>query len=92
MPDAAQPWRRRSAASSLDGTPVDSCRCTHTTNLSRSALWSGSKRSFDKAGDALGLFSRRVEKTVQEFKKFIESRTKETGAWRGEIDHGRRVR
>jgi uncharacterized membrane protein len=46
----------------------------------------------DKAGDALGVFSRRVEKTVQEFKRFIESRAKETGGWRGEVDHGRRVR
>ena len=46
----------------------------------------------DKAGDALGIFDRRVERTVQEFKKFIESRAQVTGAWRGEVDHGRRVR
>ena len=46
----------------------------------------------DKAGDALGIFSRRVETTVEEFKKFVEKRAKETGGWRGEVDHSRRVR
>ena len=42
----------------------------------------------EKAGDALGLFSSRVESSVQEFKRFIESRGQETGAWRGEVDDG----
>jgi uncharacterized membrane protein len=42
----------------------------------------------DKAGDAIGLFSSQVEHSVQEFKRFIESRGQETGAWRGEVEDG----
>jgi uncharacterized membrane protein len=44
--------------------------------------------TLEKAGDALGLFTSRVESSVQEFKRFIESRGQETGAWRGEVDDG----
>jgi len=39
----------------------------------------------ENVGDALGLFSGRVEKSVQQFKKYIESRGAEDGAWRGEV-------
>jgi uncharacterized membrane protein len=39
----------------------------------------------EKAGDALGLVKRRVKGDLERFKKFIESRDSETGAWRGEI-------
>jgi len=39
----------------------------------------------ENAGDALGVLSRRVQTTVEDFKKFIESRGVETGGWRGEV-------
>jgi uncharacterized membrane protein len=39
----------------------------------------------EKAGDALGVVSMRVEGDLKRFKEFIESRGRETGAWRGEI-------
>lgn len=39
----------------------------------------------EKAGDALGIVTRRVEGDLQRFKDFIESRGEETGAWRGEF-------
>jgi uncharacterized membrane protein len=39
----------------------------------------------EKAGDALGLVSRRVEGDLKRFKEFIESRGRETGAWRGTV-------
>lgn len=45
----------------------------------------------ENVGDALGLFTSRVEHSVNEFKRFIESRGSETGAWRGEVDGGERV-
>jgi Predicted integral membrane protein len=47
--------------------------------------------TIENMGDAMGIFSARVENTVQDFKKFIESRGRETGAWRGEVDKGRPV-
>lgn len=43
----------------------------------------------ETAGDALGLVSRRVDGDLQRFKEFIESRGRETGAWRGEAPQNR---
>jgi uncharacterized membrane protein len=45
----------------------------------------------ENVGDALGIFSARVEHSVRDFKEFIENRAQETGAWRGEVDGGERV-
>ena len=39
----------------------------------------------ENLGDALGVLSARVESTVKDFKKFIESRGAETGGWRGTV-------
>jgi uncharacterized membrane protein len=44
----------------------------------------------EKAGDALGVLTGRVEHSVRDFKKFIESRGAETGAWRGEVRGGQK--
>jgi hypothetical protein len=40
----------------------------------------------EAAGDALGLLERRVKGDLARFKDFIESRSSETGAWRGEVE------
>ena len=39
----------------------------------------------ETVGDALGFVSRRVTGDLERFKEFIESRGRETGAWRGEV-------
>mgnify|MGYP001358350932 FL=1 len=39
-------------------------------------------------GDMLGVLDRRVEGDLKRFKEFIESRGRETGAWRGEVERG----
>jgi uncharacterized membrane protein len=39
----------------------------------------------ENVGDALGVVSRRIEGDLERFKEFIESRGRETGAWRGEV-------
>ncbi len=39
----------------------------------------------EKAGDALGLLARRVTSDLENFKRLIESRGQESGAWRGEV-------
>ena len=45
-----------------------------------------------RMGDAMGFDDRQVRGDLERFKEFIESRGGETGAWRGEIESGRRVR
>ena len=39
----------------------------------------------EKAADALNVIDRRVQGDLERFKRFIESRGTETGAWRGEV-------
>jgi uncharacterized membrane protein len=39
----------------------------------------------ENVGDAIGVISRRVAGDLERFKEFVESRGRETGAWRGEI-------
>jgi ribosome-associated toxin RatA of RatAB toxin-antitoxin module len=48
--------------------------------------------AMENIGDALGLMDRRAESTVEDFKKFIESRGSEEGGWRGEVHGGRKER
>jgi uncharacterized membrane protein len=43
-------------------------------------------------GSALGADSRRVKGDLKRFKELIESLGVETGAWRGEVERGERVR
>ena len=45
----------------------------------------------ENVGDAVGVFSSRVQNTVEDFKKFIESRGGETGGWRGEVRGGQKT-
>ena len=45
----------------------------------------------EKLADAVGAVGRRVKADLDRFKEFIESRGRETGAWRGEI-HGEVVK
>jgi hypothetical protein len=42
----------------------------------------------ESVGDAVGVVSARVKGDLERFKEFIERRNWETGAWRGEIEHG----
>jgi uncharacterized membrane protein len=44
----------------------------------------------EKVGDALGFVARRAKGDMERFKRFIESRGTETGAWRGTVSHGSR--
>ncbi len=40
----------------------------------------------EQAGDKLGFVTRRIEGDLGRFKKFIEERGTESGAWRGDVD------
>jgi uncharacterized membrane protein len=40
----------------------------------------------EKAGDLLGVVKRRAKGDLERFKKFIEARGRETGAWRGVVE------
>ena len=42
----------------------------------------------EKAGDALGLVTRRVKGDLERFKELVERRGRESGAWRGDVPAG----
>jgi uncharacterized membrane protein len=44
---------------------------------------------FEKAADSLGIVSGKVDDAAERFKKLLERRGAETGAWRGEVHEGR---
>jgi uncharacterized membrane protein len=44
--------------------------------------------ALEKAGDAMGILSRKIDRTVEDFTEYLESRGSETGAWRGEVHGG----
>jgi len=46
--------------------------------------------SVEKAGDAVGIVSGKVEKAVEKFKELVEARGA-SGAWRGEVHGGRKT-
>jgi uncharacterized membrane protein len=46
----------------------------------------------EQLGSALGADSRRVQGDLKRFTEFVESRGRETGAWRGKVHSGERVR
>jgi uncharacterized membrane protein len=45
----------------------------------------------ENLGDALGVMSGRLQNSVEDFKKYIESRGREGGAWRGTVRDGEKV-
>jgi hypothetical protein len=46
----------------------------------------------EQLGSAVGADSRRVKGDLERFEEFVESRGRETGAWRGEVESSERVR
>jgi uncharacterized membrane protein len=58
--------------------------------LVRLALGYEPQGALESTGEALGLFASHIERTMQEFKQYIEERQVADGAWRGEVHGGQR--
>jgi uncharacterized membrane protein len=89
VPDQQIAWRNTRGAVNrgvVSFKPLDAERCKVTL-----ALEYDPKGFVEKVGDVLGVVSRRVEGDLERFKKFIEERGEETGAWRGSISPGGHV-
>jgi uncharacterized membrane protein len=89
-PDRAVAWR------SIDGKgtsgevlfdPLDGDR----TRIAVTMSWEP-EGFLESLGDKLGADKLGVKKDLERFKELIESRGVETGAWRGEVREGERVR
>lgn len=83
IPDTKIAWRSTSGAPNAGAVSFyrlsdDRCRVTLQIDYEPQGF-------LETVGDWLGIMSRRVEGDLEQFKKFIEERGVETGAWRGTI-------
>jgi uncharacterized membrane protein len=86
VPDRRIAWRSTSGTPN-DGAvsfqPIDQGHTMITLQMSYEP-----QGAMEKAGDSLGLLTRKVETDLRRFKDFVQHHTTETGAWRGEIQGG----
>jgi uncharacterized membrane protein len=89
VPDQVIAWRSTSGAPNAGTVRFEPL--SHDRTRVRLIMEYEPEGVVEKTGDAIGVFSARVENTVEDFKKFIESRGAETGAWRGEVHGGQQT-
>lgn len=89
VPDQRIAWRARSGKPNA-GVVTFHRIADHRTRIMLQLDYEP-EGAVESIGDALGVVSRRVEGDLQRFKEFIESRGRETGAWRGEIRQDRKT-
>jgi uncharacterized membrane protein len=87
-PDQRVSWRSTTGAHNA-GTVSFQSQGDNQTNVTLRLEYEP-EGFFETVGSALGFVDSRIEGDLERFKKFIESRGQETGAWRGEI-HGSEV-
>ena len=88
VPDQVIAWRSVSGAPNAGAVRFEPV--SHDRTLVRLIMEYEPEGTVEKAGDAVGVFSARVQNTVEDFKKFIENRGAETGSWRGEVHGGQK--
>jgi len=82
-PDSRIGWRSISGAENAGDVRFD--RIDDTRTRIHLHMHYSPEGVVENLGDALGVLSRRVEADLERFKKFVEERGSETGAWRGEV-------
>lgn len=90
IPDQRIAWR------SVNGAPNDGVVSFHRIADDRTRIMLqmdyDPEGVVENVGNALGVFSNRVEGDLERFKEFLESRGHETGAWRGSVQQGQQDR
>jgi uncharacterized membrane protein len=91
VPDRRISWRSTSGDAPNGGSVQFEPLGADTTRV-RLAMEYEPQGMAEKAGDAVGIISSRVQNDVENFKKFIENRGAATGGWRGEVHGGQKTR
>lgn len=86
IPDQRIAWR--SIGGALNGGVVTFHRIDADTTRILVQMDYDPESVTEKMGDAVGVFSSRLEGDLERFKDFLESRGHETGAWRGSVEQG----
>jgi uncharacterized membrane protein len=85
-PDHRVGWRSTAGAFNAGNVTFESLGPSRTRVTLR--LQYKPEGAIEKTGNAIGVVRTRIDRDLQRFKRFIESRQRETGAWRGEIKGG----
>jgi uncharacterized membrane protein len=83
IPDERIAWRSTSGAPNFGVVHFKPRDPDHTVVTIR--LNYEPESAFEKAGALFGVVGHRVESDLKHFREFIEQRSTQTGAWRGEI-------
>jgi len=84
VPDQRIAWRNTTGASNAG--VVTFHRLNENTTRVMLQLEYEPEGVVENVGDVIGVVSSRVKGDLERFKRFIEERGSETGAWRGKID------
>lgn len=82
-PDKSIAWRSTSGAAN-DGRVIFEPVSAERTKISVDMVYEP-RTITEKAGDTLGFLSRRVHDDLENFKRYIEGRGAESGAWRSSV-------
>jgi uncharacterized membrane protein len=83
IPDKRIAWRSRDGA--LNAGVVSFHRLSDSKSKVMLQMEYDPEGVVENAGDAVGVVSQRVLGDLERFKRYIESRRQETGAWRGTV-------
>ena len=90
VPDQKISWRSTSGDAPNGGTVRFEPLAAERTRVKLTMEYEP-QGAVENVADALGVLSKRVQNTVEDFKQFIEKRGAETGGWRGEVHGGRKT-
>ncbi|HUG77844.1 MAG TPA: SRPBCC family protein [Burkholderiales bacterium] len=90
VPDQKISWRSTSGDAPNGGTVRFEPLAADRTRVKLTMEYEP-QGALENVADALGVLSKRVQNTVEDFKQFIEKRGAETGGWRGEVHGGRKT-
>jgi len=86
VPDQRIAWRSTSGAPNAGSVRFEPLNAGRTRVML--SMEYEPQGMMEKAGDAVGIPSHKLENAVEKFKELVEKRGAETGAWRGEVHGG----
>jgi len=86
LPDQRISWRSTAGVPNTGSVQFE--KVAENRTRVRLSLSYEPESALEKVGDALGILSFRVRGDLERFKEFIEKQGAETGAWRGQVEHG----
>ena len=88
QPDEKVAWKTIEGEVKNDGVVTFEPMGNAQTRVNVQMDVEGDSTAENVAGDLLGVVKRQVRGDLERFKQLIENRDEETGAWRGEVQHG----